>query len=101
MFHVSRLKPVEFSEKFPRRNAVLSPPSPDLEEGDNIYEVEAVVGRRQSKRGRGYMVEYLIHWAGYPEHERTWERKTTLQTAGTGVQQMLREADAKWPSDEN
>ena len=101
VFHVSRLKPVEFSEKFPRRNAVLSPPSPDLEEGDNIYEVEAVVGRRQSKRGRGYMVEYLIHWAGYPEHERTWERKTTLQTAGTGVQQMLREADAKWPSDEN
>lgn len=45
------------------------------QEGDDVYEVEDVVDRRQNKAGRW---EYLIKWKGYPPEENSWEPTTNL-----------------------
>lgn len=94
VFHVSLLKPYEASTQFPR--SMFRPP-PDLEYGDDIYEVEAVLDRRTSYPGndrrRTPVLEYLIKWAGYPAHESTWEPASNLEDAGTGVQSLLRAMD--------
>ena len=68
VFHVSLLQPR--SQEISIRSS--SPPPPPIiinEEGDEEFEVEAILDSR--KRGKG--VQYLVHWKGYPDHERTWE----------------------------
>ena len=52
-------------------------PPPDIEEGEEVYEVEAILKHR--KRGRGY--EYLIKWVGYPITEASWEPTTSFTGA--------------------
>jgi Chromo (CHRromatin Organisation MOdifier) domain len=42
------------------RTTYIQPP-PDIEEGEEVYEVEQILKHR--KRGQGY--EYLIKWVGY------------------------------------
>lgn len=59
VFHVSLLKPVVPSS-FPERREV--PPPPIRVDGENEFEVEAILGCR--KRGR--QLQYLIQWKGYP-----------------------------------
>ena len=68
-------------------------PPPDLEQGSDVYNVESILGRRVIPRGRGFKIEYLIKWEGYPLHEATWEPKSNLRDAGTSVQQMVKEID--------
>ncbi|XP_025032694.1 heterochromatin protein 1-like [Python bivittatus] len=45
------------------------PPPPVVIKGEEEYEVEAILDSR--RRGKG--IQYLIHWKGYPEAERSWE----------------------------
>ena len=47
----------------------------DADEDNYHYEVEAVVGRRESKL---WGVEYLIKWKGCTEEENTWEPDENL-----------------------
>lgn len=55
-------------ELFPAR--ALTRPAPVVDEQQQErYEVERIVGARTRYRRR----EYLVHWTGYGEHERTWE----------------------------
>ena len=93
VFHVSRLKPYEESNRFLGRSKVRPPP--DLEYGPDVYEIEEILDRRERKAGRWTVVDYLIKWQGYPMHEATWESKKQLADAGSGVQEMLLEADNK------
>jgi Chromo (CHRromatin Organisation MOdifier) domain len=58
-------------------------PLPEIEEGEEVYEVEQILKHR--KRGRGY--EYLVKWAGYPITEASWEPKSNL----TGATETLQE----------
>ena len=53
--------------KFPR-------PPPDLLEGEEVYEVEAILKHR--RRGRGY--QYLLKWKGYPITDATWELESVF-----------------------
>jgi Chromo (CHRromatin Organisation MOdifier) domain len=57
-------------------------PPPDIEEGEEVYEVEQIL--KHGKRGRGY--EYLVKWVGYPITEALWEPKSNL----TGATDILR-----------
>src|SRR4051812_487384 len=50
------------------------PPPPKIIEQVPEYEVKEVVDS-QKRRGR---LEYLIHWKGYLQEERTWEPTTNL-----------------------
>ena len=58
VLHATLLHPYKenevYGENYPR-------PLPDIENGEEVYEVEQVLKHR--RRGRGY--EYLVKWAGY------------------------------------
>lgn len=43
---------------------------PDL--GEEEYEVDYIVKSRFRQYGKKTVLEYFIHWKGYPEEERTW-----------------------------
>jgi Chromo (CHRromatin Organisation MOdifier) domain len=52
------------------------------EERDEEYEVEYVVDSRL-KRGK---LEYLVHWKGYGDEDRTWEPEANLENCRDLVQ---------------
>jgi hypothetical protein len=74
VIHVSQLKPFVESGRFPRQNIYHRPP-PDIDQGQQYYIVEAIVGKRTT---RG-VTKYLVHWEGYPAYERTWEPESALR----------------------
>ena len=68
VFHVSRLKPYKPSSEFHDEDTALSRPDPMIVQGEEEFEVESIVGKR-IHRGR---TQYLVHWLGYHDSERTW-----------------------------
>ncbi len=50
-------------------------PLPDLMEGQEEYEVKAIL----THRGTGPRCKYLIKWKGYPDSENTWEKEESLK----------------------
>ena len=80
VFHASLLSPYRetdaYGPNFPQ-------PPPDLIEGEEEFEVEAIITHR--KRGRGY--QFLIKWVGYPSSDNTWETEGHLK----GAQEILSE----------
>src|SRR5258708_36669168 len=50
-----------------------SRPPPELEEGEEEYEVEKILDHRKFSRGR--KLQYLIKWKGYPDLENQWVDK--------------------------
>lgn len=73
VFHVSKLKRVVETDKFPTRKQD-DRPEPELEiDGEDAWEVERIVDKRRRKiRGR-MVTEYKVKWVGYPDHENSWE----------------------------
>jgi hypothetical protein len=52
------------------------PPQPAwTAEGEELYEVRAIVGHRTSDTG----TEFHVMWAGYPDSEGTWEWPSMFQ----------------------
>src|SRR5258708_14272184 len=47
-----------------------SRPPPELEEGEEEYEVEKILDHRKFSRGR--KLQYMIKWKGYPDSENQW-----------------------------
>lgn len=66
VFHVSLLKPV-VPDPFPDHRP--GPPAPIIIDGDEEFEVEAVLDCRK-RRGQ---TQYLIKWKGYGPEENSWE----------------------------
>ena len=52
-------------------------PPPDLIDGEEHYEVEAIL----QHKGTGSRRRYLVSWVGYPASERTWLPETELKSA--------------------
>ena len=68
MFHTSLLTPYhETNEHGPNYNR----PPPEMVDGEEEFEVEAVIGHRFFRKGR--KLQYLIKWKGYPVTDNTWE----------------------------
>jgi Chromo (CHRromatin Organisation MOdifier) domain len=80
VFHAVLLRPYQENEVYGEN--YIRPP-PEIEEGEEVYEVEQILKHR--KQGRGY--EYLVKWAGYPITEASWEPKSNL----TGATETLQE----------
>jgi hypothetical protein len=51
------------------------PPVPELVQGEEEYEVEAIVTHKYD-RGK---IRYLVKWEGYPSSENTWEPESHLK----------------------
>ena len=51
------------------------------EDRDEEYEVEGIM----DSCWKGQHLEYLIHWKGYPEEERTWEPAGNLTHAKEAI----------------
>lgn len=87
VIHVSQLKPFVESVRFPRQTLHTRPP-PDVLRGQQYYNVEAIVGKKTVGSGRRRVTKYLVHWEGFPAHERTWEPEENLQRTAT-LRRML------------
>ena len=55
----------------------MLPPPPILVEGEEEYEVEAILRHK----GKGTRRRYLVMWKGYPLTEASWEPESHLQNA--------------------
>jgi Chromo (CHRromatin Organisation MOdifier) domain len=78
VFYAALLQPYRENEVYGEN--YIRPP-PDIEEGEEVYEVEQIL--KHKKRGRGY--EYLIKWVSYLITEALWEPKSNL----TGATEIL------------
>jgi hypothetical protein len=67
VFHVDLLTPYIETE-FHGPN--YTRPPPDLVQGTEEYEVEAILDSR--RHGRGCKVQYLVKWKGYPDSDNEW-----------------------------
>ena len=52
------------------------------EECDEEYEVDYIVASRIYR----CQLQYLVHWKGYEEHERTWEPASNVKNAPLAVE---------------
>jgi transposase InsO family protein len=77
VFHVSFLSPFH-ENTFQGRQP--PPPPPDIIEGQEEWEVEAVMDSRK-KPGRGRRYEWLIKWKGYGLEEMSWEPWENVRNA--------------------
>ena len=66
VFHVTLLKPA-VSNPFPDRD--VGPPEPVFVDGEEEFEVEAVLDCRRRRN----QVQYLIKWRGYGPENNSWE----------------------------
>ena len=62
------------------------------EEGEPVYDVEAIVTSRKASKRRGG-AEYLIKWLDYGEEANTWEPLPNL--ASETVQSLIRDFHAR------
>ena len=80
VFHATLLQPYKKNEVYGENYPW---PIPDIEDGEEVYEVKQILKHR--RRGRGY--EYMVKWAGYPIAEALWEPKSSF----TGSAEILQE----------
>jgi hypothetical protein len=84
-FNVSKVKLYMPSRlDFPGRQQLDRPP-PELIDGEEQYEVEQIIGKREVKIGRNKHTEYLVKWLGYPVTEATWQAASQLENAAEAV----------------
>jgi hypothetical protein len=67
VFHIDLLSPYKETEAY--GPAFLLPP-PDLVDGQEEQEIEAILDVRRKGRGRNF--QYLIKWKGFPSSENEW-----------------------------
>ena len=83
VFHISNLRRYVRSEEF---NRTEKPPPPILVDGEEEYEVEAILRHK----GRGARRLYQVLWKGYPVTEASWEPESHLRNASSLLEDYLR-----------
>ena len=63
-------------------------PPPDLINGEEEYEVEAIVGHKTTRGG----IRYQIKWKGYSSAENTWEPESALIPNANEILQQYKKA---------
>jgi hypothetical protein len=67
VFHADLLLPYKETEEYGQ--PYMHPP-PVIEEGEEDYEINAILDARRF--GRGQKLQYLMHWKGYPNLDNSW-----------------------------
>jgi hypothetical protein len=80
VFHAILLRPYKETEIY--RENYLRPP-PTIQEGEEVYEIEAILNHRR----RGRMYHYLVKWNGYPITEASWEPESVFSDDGDTLTQ--------------
>jgi hypothetical protein len=75
VFHAVLLQPYKENEVYGEN---YTEPPPEIENGEEVYEVETILKHR--KRGRGY--QYFIKWRGYPITDASWEPEHVFSNDG-------------------
>jgi hypothetical protein len=73
VFHIDLLSPYKEMEQY---GPVFIPPPPDLIEGQEEQEIEAILDVR--RKGRGHNHQYLIKWKGFPSSENEWVERDAM-----------------------
>jgi hypothetical protein len=73
VWHASLLEPYHLSGRISHPDAPIMDTL--REHGDDVYEVDEVLDRRQTEDGQW---EYLVKWTGYTHNENSWEAGTNL-----------------------
>ena len=77
--NVSRVKP--YRERLPGQPVTAPGPSNVTEDREEEYEVERIMDSRY----KGKRLEYLVHWKGWSDSDRTWEPVSNLGNAADAV----------------
>ena len=77
--NISRIKP--YRDHLPGQPVSAPGPSDVMEDHDEEYEVDYVVDSRY----KGKHLEYLVHWKGWSNTDRTWEPVSNLGNAAAAV----------------
>ena len=80
VFHAALLRRYKENETY---GPNYTEPSPELVEGEEVYEVETILNHR--KRGRGY--QYYVKWRGYPISDASWEPEHAFSDDGDTLTQ--------------
>ena len=88
VINISHVKP--YHERLPGQPVTALGPSNVMEDREEEYKVEFIVDSCY----KGKHLEYLIHWKGWSETDRTWEPVSHLEHAADAV----REFHASHPS---
>ena len=86
--NISHVKP--YRDCLPGQPVSAPGPSTVMEDREEEYEVEYVVDSRY----KGKRLEYLVHWKGWSETDRTWEPLSNLGNAAD----VVRDFHASHPS---
>jgi Chromo (CHRromatin Organisation MOdifier) domain len=92
VFHVDLLSPYKETEAY---GTPYTRPPLDIKEGEEEYEVEAILDMRRF--GRWKKLQYLVHWVGYPHTDDTWVNHKDLHTPKLLKEFMANSAPAGWP----
>ena len=71
VFHVDLLIPHHETTAY---GPAYSQPPPELIDGQEEYEIEAIIADRTHRRQK----QFLVKWLGYPESENSWVNAKNL-----------------------
>ena len=82
--NISRVKP--YKECLEGQPTFKPSPVQVTEDREIEFEVESII----DSRWKGHCLEYLVHWKGYSEEDRTWEPKGNLSNASDAIKDFHR-----------
>ena len=77
--NISHVKP--YRERLPGQPVTAPGPSNVTEDHEEEYEVDYIVDSHY----KGKRLEYLVHWKGWSDTDRTWEPVSSLGNAAEAV----------------
>ena len=76
---ISRVKP--YKEHLEGQPTFKPGPVQVTEDWEIEFEVESII----DSRWKGHRLEYLVHWKGYSDEDRTWEPKGNLTNVSEAI----------------
>ena len=82
--NISRVKP--YKERLDGQPTFRPGPVQATEDREIEFKVESII----DSRWKGRCLEYLVHWKGYSDEDRTWEPKGNLTNASEAIKDFHR-----------